>query len=130
MPDFRLIVNVNGSGVAEVPTRVWTDPPSGARPGRLNPEPTRQPLYFSVAVFSTVRLSAVVDGVLEPLDAALGGRLFDTTLIEVPLLPGPEILHPSGRTSFATFDPNVAGHYAVRFAREGGGGVIVHVDAR
>ncbi len=106
----------------------WTDPPSGARPSRINPLPNRPHLRRVGVTGAPITIRARVAGVTGPMDAALGGRLFVAWLAEYPSAVSPPIVKPAGQSSVRTFTPTMAGHYTFVLRRAGGGGVILHVD--
>jgi len=122
MADFRAEFT---DGTTVVP---WVDPPTGSRPGRLNPRPEHQHLRHRGEVGVEVEVSARVGGVLAPLDAALDGELFIAFLAEAPTFPPPNVSSPGGQSSVQRFTPLSAGHYTLRLVREAHGSLFVHVD--
>lgn len=116
MPDFELKISSN---VALVD---WTD-------ARLNPKPGRTEKRLSVAVGQTVTLTAVIGGTEGPLDSALDGRLFHGDHIEAPHVWALAWSHPDGQSSVQSFVPTHSGSYTAQLRHEGGGAIIVHIDA-
>jgi hypothetical protein len=109
---------------------VWSDPDDddgAGRPSRLNPTGTHPHKRRRATVGQQVVVTATVDGVSGPADAALGGRLFLGMLSECPDRPG--LSSPANHTSVQRFTPRVAGHYTIVVRRDGGGAVILHMDA-
>lgn len=123
MPTFEVRFT---SGVTRA---VWTDPADGDRPTRLNHDDAHPHTYRRATVGQPVTLSAVVDGDVAPLDAALGGNLFTAWFGEVPSLPAPSMSSPVGRSSVVSFTPTHPGHHLVVFLRSSGGRVLVPFEA-
>jgi hypothetical protein len=114
---------------ADVTLQVWTDPPTGSAPSRLNPRDVYQHGYWRVAIGTTVEVRAKVNGVEVPLDTALGGNLFTYHWAEWTTTSPPVITSPAGQSSVATFTvSNMTGHYLLFVRRKGGGGVGLHFD--
>lgn len=130
MPDFRVAWNLSTeTGREQIVTRVWVDPPHEGLPGRLNPEPSRQPRYARCAVGVEQSVMATLPGAPDtiPNDVDLGGRLFSAAFLEAPGVP-PTITGFAGASSFQSFTPTVAGHYTLLFSRELGGAYILHLE--
>lgn len=124
MPDFD--ARFTGSTTLEV----WSDPPLGDSPSRINPYPEHPLRYRQVLTGDVVEFSAVVGGVEGPLDSALAGRLFYGWMIECPTPTAvPPVTSPPGQSSVVSFTPSAPGHYTYMMRRRGGGGIILHVDA-
>jgi hypothetical protein len=126
VPDFEARV-VIGAGVV---LAVWADPATIAAPSRINPNPTYQPKYVKVSPTATLVLRATVAGVDGPLDAALGGRLFQWSFVECAG-PWPLSIVPTpGKSAEATIAMKAThfGHFSVLCRRDGGGGVVLHFD--
>jgi len=124
MPDFE------ARFTAGTTVQPWVDPPLDDTPSRINPEPEHPMLYRQAGTGETVTISAVVGGVVGPLDSALDGRLFYGWMIECPTPTAvPPVSSPPGQSSVVSFVPETAGHYTYMLRRWGGGGIILHVDA-
>ena len=123
MPNFDVRIT-DGAALTR-----WVDPPTEDRPSRINPAPNRPHLYWRSAVGEQVELSAVVDGVEGPLDAALAGATFCGWFAEFPAASPPMVSSPAGKTSVVRFTPARAGHYTYIMRRRRGGGMVVHLDA-
>lgn len=121
MPDF------SAAATAGVAVQQWDDPALGAIPSRINPDAERPHLRWVATVGVAVTITARVNGVSAPLDAALGGRLFTATMAESPIFT--TITGAVGQSSVQTFTPPAAGHYTVVVRRANGGGVWMHIDA-
>lgn len=122
MPDFRATFT---GGTTLGP---WTDPPDGgARPSRQNASLDRGHLRRLGTVGAEVELTATVDGVDAPMDAALDDRLFLCMFAEHPGAV-PSVSHPAGQSSVQRFTPASAGHYCFVLRRDGGGGFFLHLD--
>jgi len=106
----------------------WSDPPFGDRPSRINPSIQRPHRYRHADPESTVTIHASVDGVDAPLDAALDERLFYGWFAERPSATAPIVTSPVGQSSVRTFTPLEEGHYTYVLRRQGGGGIILHLD--
>src|SRR5678815_5938595 len=119
MPTFSVRIF---SGASVVP---WTDPEDGGVPSRLNYDPLHPHRYLSVAPSTTVDVRATVAGVEAPLDAALGGLLFQWSWAEFSGNAPPAIVNPAGQSSKATFAVTTAhlGHHALLIWREAGGSI-------
>ncbi|AUX31914.1 MULTISPECIES: hypothetical protein [Sorangium] len=125
MPNFtaRLVPS------ADITLQVWTDPPTGSAPSRLNPRDIYQHQYWRVALDSAVIVRATVNGVESPLDSALGGDLFTYHWGEWTETTPPPIGSPPGRSSVAVFTvSNMTGHYLLFVRRRNGGAVGLHFD--
>jgi hypothetical protein len=107
---------------------IWRDPATASLPSRINPAASHPHRYRRGTVGVEIEVSARVDGVTGPLDAALGGRLFMAWLAEYPSQHAPPLSHPVGQSSVQRFTPTIAGHHTLVFRRAGGGGFILHVD--
>lgn len=123
MPDFAVRVT-NGASA----TGLWTDPAVGEKPSRVNFREAVPQRYLVGHVNTEIELSAVVDGVVGPLDPALSGRLFKTWFVEAPGLPIWMTKAASDQSSVQRFTPKNAGHYTIGFERPDGGIVHVHID--
>lgn len=134
MPDFRLIPTLSGSLVRWEP---WNDPEldsaSAFVPSRLNARPDVPHSFLRVSRGTTLEILAEVGGVLGPLDAALGGRLFTWSWVDHPDLglasPIPFTL-TAGQSSRVqipsnAIGPEPQGHYAIMATRTDGGAQIV-----
>lgn len=122
MADFTL--QVSGTSLSN-----WTDPASGGLPSRLNSRAgNAQKMRIGTHGVQLV-LRAVVNGVVAPLDAALGGRLFTAWLVEAPALalPGTPV-GDAAQSSVQRYTPPVAGHYTIGVERNGGGIELVHIE--
>jgi hypothetical protein len=120
MPNFDARFTSSGS------RQVWTDPASGAKPSRLNYDERRPHTYRRAIVGVPVTVSAIVDGVVGPLDAALGGALFEAWLGEYPTAgPPPATSSPAGQSSVVTLTPAHAGHHLLVLSRTDGGKLLV-----
>lgn len=102
----------------------WTDDDT---PSRLNSVAARPPLYYEAYQSTTVTVTASVNGVLGPLDAALGGDLFTTSFAEVPIWPAPALSYPAGQSSAVSFIPSRLGMHLLTFRRSNGGAVSIHI---
>lgn len=123
MADFTVIA---ASGLSVVD---WVDPPSSAgAPSRLNSRPGYAQKRYRGALGVPVVLQAVVGGVAAPLDAALGGRLFTSFVVEAPAPPFTGIVSPLGQSSVQIVTASVPGHYTIGIARPNGGIEHVHMD--
>lgn len=124
MADFRVAFT---AGVTLEP---WDDPASVSpdRPSRINPRPEHIHKRHVGEVGEQVEVTATVAGVAGPLDATLGGELFDLAFLEAPALPFPTTSSPAGQSSVQRFTPAAVGHYTVQLTRPNHGGVILHVD--
>lgn len=123
MPDFEARFTIGTT------LETWEDPPLGSTPSRINPEPEHPLNYRRALLATTIEIRAVVGGVVGPLDSALGGRLFYGWMIECPTPDAvPPVSSPAGQSSVVSFYPIAAGHYAYMIRRQGGGGIILHVD--
>jgi hypothetical protein len=122
MPDFELKLSSNVDLVD------WVDGASAARPSRLNAKEGHPAKRLSVPVGETVTLTAVVGGVEGPLDATLGGRLFSGDTHEFPS-SAPGWSSPTGQSSVQSFVPAAAGNYVVQLRHQGGGAILIHIDA-
>jgi hypothetical protein len=123
MPNFEVRITAGATRA------IWTDPADGDRPSRLNSDERRPHSYRQVTVGDTVTVSAIVDGVTAPLDAALGGNLFLWWLGEVPTWPAPALLPTVGQSSVVSFTPEHVGHHLLVCFRSDGGRVLVPLDA-
>jgi hypothetical protein len=121
MPDFQ------ARFTAGTTLERWEDPPLGGRPSRINPFVGGPHRYRRVELGTEVTISAVVAGVTAPLDAALGGRLFLGWFAEWPAAR-PTVTSPPGQSSVRRFTPSAFGHYTYVLRRQGGGGVILHLE--
>jgi hypothetical protein len=109
---------------------IWKDHELGANPPRINPADGHPHKYVRAIVGSYLQLAAVVNGVEAPMDSELGGRLFTSWVVEYPTPYEPPIVSPAGQSSLIDVRLDVEGHYTIMVRREGGGGCLLHVDAR
>ena len=125
MPNFTARVT---NGAAAVP---WVDPATGSAPSRLNPLAAHLPRYLKATPGVSVVVSAKVGGVEGPLDAALGGELFQAWLAEWSGPWAPVVTQPGGQTSVVTVALGAmhVGHFMLVLRRENGGAVVIHFDA-
>lgn len=123
MPNFTVAVTGTGKTV-----EVWSDPIVGTLPSRLNAS-TAHPHRYYQALQNTgpITITATVGGVSGPLDAALAGDTFSTSILEVPTFPAPAISSPAGQSSVASFTPTQLGLHFVVMRRINGGAVGVHI---
>jgi hypothetical protein len=122
MPDFG--ASFTGGTTLER----WADPALDQRPSRINPDPLHPHRYRRSEVGEEIEVTASVGGVAGPLDAALGGRLFLGWFAECPTGNGPAVTIPPGQSSVRRFTVAAGGHYTYVLRRQGGGGIILHVD--
>ena len=131
MPDFDAALT-SGTAIA-----TWDDPQRApgtlgsddkGAPSRINPSYAASLLRATGAIATEIEITATVGGVVAPLDAALGGRLFQAWAVEWPGAIMPVFTSPAGQSSIQRFTPAAAGHYTIGIRREGGGAVILHVD--
>jgi hypothetical protein len=124
MPDF-VIGQITGTVL--VP---WQDPATPDAPTRLNSHAAYPPLYRRVVVPGTVVVRLAVDGVLAPLDSALGGRLFQAFLTEWSGPFPPVVAQGAGQTSVVSLQLQAVhlGHHVVTIRRASGGAMILHFD--
>lgn len=121
MPDFKLRYE------PPMALAIWTDPPLGQQPSRINAAVGHPLLRRVRTVGQLVTIRATVGGISGPFDSALGGRLFVGWFAEHPS-PKPVVTVAANRTSVRTFTPAVVGHYTYVLHRAGGGGIILHLD--
>lgn len=107
----------------------WTDPALGERPSRIHTLPELPQKRRLATTGEAVQVSAVVAGVVGPLDAALSARLFFGWFVEYPGPQAPTVSSPPGQSSVRSFTPDAPGHYTYVLRRKGGGGIVLHVDA-
>jgi hypothetical protein len=119
--DFTVIA----SGVSVVD---WLDPSFGGTPSRLNSRPGYPQKRYLGLLGVPVVLKAVVDGVVAPPDASLGGRLFTAFVVDAPVLPFVGIVSPYGQSAVQVVTATVPGHYTIGFRRPNGGLEHVHLD--
>lgn len=124
MPDFQVRVT-GGAALA-----TWSDAPTAQRPSRLNHAAAHPPKYHRAIPPATVTVAAVVGGVVGPLDAALGGRLFLVSWAEWSGQSPAPIAQAPGASSSASvsFGAQHLGHHLLLFWREGGGAVAVPIE--
>jgi len=114
---------------AGVTVEAWEDPALGDVPSRINPNPEHGHKRHVGSVGVQITLTATVGGVVAPLDAALGGKLFKVFFAELPAGPPPALSNPVGQSSVQRFTPTVPGHYSLRLALDPlGGSIFHHVD--
>ena len=125
MPDFTVALTPTGPPWPIV--LPWIDT---ATPSRQNAHAGIPHRYWSVPFGkSTVKFSCTVGGVFEPMDAALGGRLFLWSWVECPM-PLPVLTMPAGQSSVvAAGDPAGTamplGAYLLMAWRPSGGSVAI-----
>ncbi len=75
-------------------------------------------------------LSCVVNGVVAPLDAALGGRLFTTTCTQFGGAFPPAVILGAGQSALITlrFSAGSFGHNEFTVRRPGGGSITLSVE--
>lgn len=122
MADFSVTI-IGGTQTA------WTDPAgvSPDRASRIKNDPDHLRSYRAFGV-TTVQVKAIVSGVVGPLDAALGGRLFTAAWIEWSGDSPPPISSPAGQSSVVNCVDLAAGHYVLRLRRDAGGAWLVPFD--
>lgn len=123
MPNFEVRIT------AGVSRAVWSDPPTMTKPSRLNANETRPHTFRQATVGESVTLSAIVDGVVGPLDTALDGDTFTWWVAECPMWPAPALSSPGGQSSVVSFEPEHPGHHTLVGYRTSGGRVLVPVEA-
>lgn len=127
MADFTVLV---ASGAA---LRDWLDPPkvsAPAAPSRLNARPGYPMKRWVGTRGVPVVLKAVVGGVVAPIDASLGGRLFSAWPVEAPdaATPFAGIIGTPSHSAIQTVYAAHAGHYTIGIRRTDGGCEHVHLD--
>ena len=122
MADFTVIA-ASGTSVVD-----WLDPSSGGAPSRLNSRPGYPQKRYLGALGVPVVLKGVVNGVVAPPDASLGGRLFVPFVVEAPVLPFMGIVSPYGQSAVQVVTATLPGHYTIGFRRPNGGIEHVHLD--
>lgn len=124
MADFRLRFT---SGLTLEP---WEDPADvvGDRPSRLSARPEHTHSRHVGETGVQIQVSAIVAGVVGPVDGTLGGVLFTAAFLETPSLPPPSLSSPAAQSSVQRFTPVETGHYTLQISREGHGAIICHVD--
>ncbi|MHB9005064.1 MAG: hypothetical protein ACYC6C_13590 [Coriobacteriia bacterium] len=132
--DFVLAVTAGAS------VSTWQDPANpGVAASRLHSRAGHPELRHVGTVGTQIEITATVAGVAAPMDAALGGRLFQAWRIENPAWPGtgfyspitPYVFgftSPAGQSSVQRFTPRVEGHYTVGVRRQDGGSMLLHFD--
>ena len=126
MPDFEVSAFNLATGLP-LTTAVWVD---SSAPPRTNPLAGRPHRYLTVPIGTLgVQFCCTVGGVLAPLDAALGGRLFLWSWVESFLVGVPPPIIPSaGHSSQVDLLPPLgmaAGRYLILAWRPLGGSVAV-----
>ena len=127
MADFTL------EFVAGTSPLIWTDPAPLVigKPSRLNPVTGTNHILEVKDTGSDVELGARVGGVLQPLDAALGGRLFLWSWLDLPQGVPLSIIPVAGQTSKLVIPsglftgPTQGGHYTILCTRDDGGAVAI-----
>jgi hypothetical protein len=120
MPNFDAVFTASGS------RQVWSDPATLTKPSRLNNDERRPHTYRRTIVGVPATVSAIVDGVVGPLDAALGGDLFEAWFGEYPTAgPPPALSSPGGQSSVVTFTAAHEGHHLLVLSRTDGGRLLV-----
>jgi hypothetical protein len=122
MPNFDVRITAGATRA------VWVDPADGEKPSRLNYNEARPHTYRETTVGVPVTISAIVNGVTAPLDAALGGDLFTAWFGEVPTWPAPALSSPAGQSSVVTFTPEHEGHHLLVGSRASGGRILVPIE--
>ncbi len=123
MADFELIV-VSGATLVN-----WTDPTVAGKPSRINAFADVPHSTYSLPVATPLDIGALVGGVSQPLDAALGGRLFLWSWLDVPVVGPPGIPAIAGQTSKTLFPADHflgrEGHYTILLSRDDGGAQMI-----
>lgn len=131
MPDFDLVVSApSNSPAATMNVVPWTDPPSASRPSRIRSSGGVPHLHYKVTTAGWIRLSAVVNGFFEPVDALLGGRLFTRHAAEYPGTTEPPSATAAGVSAVSEFNLTEDGHYVLVVTRDQGGAILFHVDVQ
>lgn len=115
MPDFSVVTSSNVSLAA------WTDPPTDARPTRINAALGIQHLRYSSKFGVPITFDFATDA---------GSTTFAVTawLAEAPgIFPWPSVGVSSAPTS-VTFTPLRAGHHTLVVRHDLGGSVVIHID--
>jgi hypothetical protein len=122
MPDFW--VNLSGYQLKE-----WLDPSTPAEPCRLNPKAGRTDKRIVATAGIPVMFRMEVDGIQEPDNASLGGRLFTISCIESPR-PDVSPLVVELKNSLQGWLPRngQSGHYLFCVRRPKGGAWFFHID--
>lgn len=123
MPNFEVRITAGATRA------IWSDEPTETKPSRLNANETRPHTYREAVVGDPVTLSAIVDGVVGPLDSALSGDLFSVWIAECPQWPAPSLSSPVGQSSVVSFTPQHEGHHLLVFLRSDGGRFLAPVEA-
>lgn len=131
MPDFEVAITDPqpvGGDRATITLDEWLDPEGpGGQPSRVNHRPGHPQLYYHCTQ-GLLRLEAIVNGVSAPMDAALGGRLFEYSWVEHASVNYPSMTGLASQSSVVDIELPSAGHYTFAMRREGGGAVILHFD--
>lgn len=125
MADFTLQVGV----LDDVHVVDWSDEGNPGDPPRLN-SPRHADRYLRVGhagLPTSVTISAVVAGVVAPVDGALGGRLFQWWWSQRGNGAPPAVVPPAAHSSTATivFLPENLGTWVLTAFRENGGSVRI-----
>lgn len=105
---------------------MWTDSATLSKPSRLNNDQRRPHTYRRCIVGLSATVSAIVDGVVGPLDVDLDGDLFECWFGEFPTAgPPPATSSPGGQSSVVTFTAEHAGHHLLVLSRTDGGRLLV-----
>lgn len=125
MADF----SVQLSGGVQVP---WIDLQRNIpeQASRLVSDPDHLRSYRRFIPNATATISAVVGGVVAPMDAALGGRLFTAAWLEWSGHEPPLIVQAAGQSSLVTVFLDIFhhGHFVLRIQRKLGGAWLVPFD--
>lgn len=123
MPNFEVRITAGATRA------IWTDTPTMTKPSRLNANEARPHSYRQCIVSQTVTLSAIVDGVVGPLDADLDGAEFSWWFAECPAWPAPSMSTPAGQSAVVSFAPLHPGLHVAVGSRASGGRVLVPFEA-
>jgi hypothetical protein len=163
-PDYGLFQAIHKMGIVDPVTKTYLTEPEltekallfAIRPARTLPLPGLPHKRWRAIVGVQVELNAVVAGIVAPMDAALGGKLFRAYAIESPSVVG--FSSPVGQSSVIRFTPSATpvvlpppvpgsaevisgqpqyagqGHYTIAvymYEPDGGtfGTIVVHIDA-
>jgi len=109
----------------------WTDAATAIAPTRINPISGLLHKYWLLSdLITPVRIGCRVGGVITPLDAALGGNLFEWRWIDLPKGSMPFIPATAGQSSMTTFAAGTFsdGHYTIQAIRPSGGAIGISFD--
>lgn len=107
----------------------WTDDTDSTQASRLNPQAVRKNKYLLAtgAVNSRLQVACEVDGYVQS-DGALSSRLFTHYAVEHPSATPPVFHTETGWSSVIDVQLTGEGHHSFIIYREGGGGILFHVD--